>query len=104
MRFLLLAITIVVSGCMSTGAENVRGAQQKTGFSELDKIRYDDPRYVRHAVSQCRAGRVLWCDAGRGKADCRCVFEHDVDARAERLLGRRPKFANRQRGPNSRNH
>ncbi len=104
MRVLVLAMILLISACASNAPGSVRGSQAKADWGAVDKVLYGDTNYIQNRATQCRPGRVLWCSVKQKNSDCRCIFEHDADTRAERLLGLNQRGRNRQFERNRRGH
>ena len=96
MRVLVLAMVLLVAARASSTPGDIRGSQAKDGWSAADKILYGDANYIQYRVTQCSQGSVLRCSVKQRNSDCRCIFEHAADSRAERLLSLRQSGRNRQ--------
>lgn len=104
MRILVLAVVLLVSACASNPSAGIGGSQEKNGWPAAEKVLHAEADYVQLRQAPCNRGGFLWCTGQRNNADCHCVFEHDADERAKRLLGVRQPGGDRYSQGNRRSN
>ena len=87
MRFMILVAVLLISACASNATGQIKGNQEKSGWTAMDKYVDSDARYVQPDAARCRSGSVLYCTTKGGKSSCDCVLERNAEFRVERLLG-----------------
>ena len=96
MRFMILVAVLLISACASNATGQIKGSQEKSGWTAMDKYVDSDARYVEPDAARCRSGTVLYCTVRSGNSSCSCVFNHDLESQSERLLGTHQRSENRQ--------